>query len=433
MINSPVTLEGTGAAFESQIGQAVVYDQAYANIGQATVHANTGAGTGSYSTKVSYTSSFHGVQEGIVAVYQDMGGLSAENETAVMVKVLVNPTPGTSIQNPAYWTQFVSAPPAIRVADSVSFGHLLGQPSQQAVVVARDILGGGPVYRDVFVFDKINDPHPQLLWHESRLLHGDAKISGYNTVMTAQVDVNSSINKGKLEARLTTDLFREFKWSSKSRTFEQVAFPGMFPDMTRWQAEAVQTYVNAGQGAWRNDAVLVTKTMVAQFFNWQRTVTTKVLSGGGPNDVYATIQVQEAPIQGGPSVSPNVIVTLSRLEGNTHNIWEVIAAKDGTSLTLTNIPADSLISSPVTLTGTGSAFEGVIGQGVVYDHLWNSIGHAQLTGSPGMGIANYSIQVPYTSSFKGGAQEGIVAAYQDMGGISSENFSAVMVKVLIKG
>ena len=100
-----------------------------------------------------------------------------------MTKVLITPNT-TSIQDPAYWTQFVSAPPAIRVADSVSFGHLLGNSSTQAVVVARDILGGGPVYRDVFVFDNINASHPQLLWHESRLLHGDAQMSGYNTVMT---------------------------------------------------------------------------------------------------------------------------------------------------------------------------------------------------------------------------------------------------------
>ncbi|MGZ3621518.1 MAG: hypothetical protein ACXWPG_00315 [Ktedonobacteraceae bacterium] len=433
-INSPVTVTGFGPQFEAQVGVVYILDRLYKQIqvGNNFAMAPDGSSPPSkFSLDVKYTSSLTGgTQEGIVELAHSSGASFAGG--VVMVKVLINPTPTTSIQDPAYWTQFVSVPPAIRVADSVSFGHLLGKPSLQAVVVARDILGGGPVYSDVFVFDNINASQPKLLWHESSLLHGDAKISAYNTVMTAQVDVNSSINKGKMEAALTTDLFREFNWSNSAGTFVQVAFPGFFPDMTRWQAEAVQTYVNAGQGAWRNDAVLVTKTMVAQFFNWQRTVTTKVLSGGGPNDVYATLQVQEAPIQGGSSVGPTVLVTLSRLEGNTHNIWEVIAAKDGTRLTLTNIPAGSLISSPVTLTGTGSAYEAVIGQGVVYDHLNNTIGHAQLTGSPGMGKANYSIKVPYTSSFKG-AQEGIVAAYQGMGGLSNEYYSAVMVKVLIGG
>jgi hypothetical protein len=428
-ISSPVTLEGTGSAYESQVGQAVVYDQAYANIGHATIDANTGAGPGSYTINVSYSSSFDGVQEGIVAVYQDMGGLSAENETAVMVKVLVNPTNSTSIQDPAYWTQFVSMPPAIRVADSVSFGHLLGTDSLQAMVLARDILGGGPVYRDVFVFDKITSQHPQLVWQTNHLLHGDAKISAYDTVMTAQVDVNSSINKGKQEGALTIDLFSEFKWSNGAGTFVQVAFPGIFPDLTRYQAEADQARVNQGIDTWKNDPALVAKALGVQFLNWQRTVTAKVLSGGAANDVYATVQVQGPPIQ---SAQPMIVVTLSRLEGNTHNMWVATAVRDGTRLTFTNIPAGSLITSPVTLTGTGSAFEGVIGQGVVYDHLYTDIGHAQLVGSPGMGEANYSIKVAYTSSFNG-AQEGVVVAYQNMGGLSSENFSAVMVKALIGG
>lgn len=108
-------------------------------------------------------------------------------------------------------------------------------------------------------------------------------------------------------------------------------------------------------------------------------------------------------------------------------MWVAIGVKDGTMLTLTNIPARSLISNPVTLQGTGAAFEAVIGQAVVYDHLYNDIGHAQVTDSPGLGIANNSTQVSYTSSFKG-TQEGIVTVYEANGGISSENYTAVMVK-----
>ena len=50
-----------------------------------------------------------------------------------------------------------------------------------------------------------------------------------------------------------------------------------------------------------------------------------------------------------------------------------------------------------------------------------------------MGSLHYSIQLPYTSSFTGGAQEGVVVAYHDNGGLSSGNYSAVMVKVLIGG
>ena len=426
-ISSPVTLEGTGAAFESQIGQAVIYDQAYANIGQATVHANTGAGTGSYTTKVSYNSSFHGVQEGMVAVYQDMGGLSAENETAVMVKVLINPNPSTSIQEPAYWTQFVSAPPAIRVADSVSFGHLLGNDSWQAVVVARDILGGGPVYRDVFVFDNINASQPQLLWHESRLLHGDAKVSGYNTVMTAQVDVNSSINKGKTEAGLTTDLFREFKWSTKSGTFVQVVFPGMFPDMTRWQAEQAQSAVMEGQNTWRLDPVQTTQ-------HWNLIAgTAKLVKGGGPYDLSAVVDVTY-PEQGGPSTNiPITQVTLSRLEGNINGIWEITSV--GSNWLFIYMPKSGVtISSPVTVTGFGPQFEAQIGIVYILDHLYqqiqvgNNFAMAPDGSSP---PSTFSLDVKYTPSMKGIAQEGIVELAHSSG--ASFARGTVMVKVLIGG
>src|SRR5258705_3473346 len=34
--------------------------------------------------------------------------------------------------------------------------------------------------------------------------------------------------------------FREFKWSGGANTFVQVTFPGIFPDLTRYQAEADQ-------------------------------------------------------------------------------------------------------------------------------------------------------------------------------------------------
>src|SRR5436305_1463789 len=82
------------------------------------------------------------------------------------------------------------------------------------------------------------------------LNRGEAKISQYNTVITAEVDVNSSLNKGQPPAKLTLDLFREFRGFDTAGTFVQVSFPGMFPDLTRWQAEADQQKVKQGQDSW---------------------------------------------------------------------------------------------------------------------------------------------------------------------------------------
>ncbi|TMD35459.1 MAG: hypothetical protein E6J04_05285, partial [Chloroflexi bacterium] len=64
----------------------------------------------------------------------------------------------------------------------------------------------------------ITDPSPVQLFKLQSLTKGDAKISVYNTVMTAEVDPNSSINKGRPDANMTQDLFREFKWSDGAGT-----------------------------------------------------------------------------------------------------------------------------------------------------------------------------------------------------------------------
>ena len=436
LLTSPVTLEGTGLAFEALIGQAVVYDHLYADIGHAQILGSNGMGPGSYSTNVSYTSSFNGIQEGLVMVYQNNGGLSAENISAVMVKVLLNPEPGVtlgpvpgpdSVKDPSYWTPFVSAPPAIRDAYSVSFGHLLGKPSLQAMVVATDILGGGPVYRTIFVFDKITDPKPQLLFTVGHLLHGNARISGYSTIMTAEVDVNSSINKGKLEAGLTTDLFREFKWSDGAGIFVPTAFPGIFPDLTRYQAEMDQNNVTTGADSWKNDARQVASKMAAQFLKWSPNATTSILSGGGPQDVGAVVQVISAN-PGGSSIN----VTLSRLEGNTSNMWVVIGATSGHgALTITTPVKGDRLTSPTTITGTGtgSAFEAVIGQAFILDHLYVPIGQAQVTGASN-GKTTYSTSVGYTSSFHNGVQEGVVVVYiysQADGSIATAAMQKVML------
>lgn len=441
LITSPVTLEGMGTAFEAVIGQAVVYDHLYTDIGHAQVRSNVGMGTGPYSTSVIYTSSFKtGVQEGLVAVFEANGGISNETFTAVLVKVLLDPAPGVAsgplscpdaVSTPTYWNQFVTTPGLPESVDQVNCGNLLGTPGLQAMVVAREILGGGPVYRDVFVFNNITAAHPTLLFKITHLLHGQAQISGYSSVLTGEVDKNSSLNKGKVDPILTVDLFREFQWSTGTGTFVQVAFPGLFPDLTRYQAELDQALVNQGQGRWKNDPASVSKALATTFLSWKHPLIARILSGGGPRDVDATVQVQEVLTQQGLQITgPTVTVTLSRLEGQTRNIWIAIGAQDGTAITLTNLQARSIISSPVTLKGGGDAFENTIGIAFVLDHLTNRVGQALLEGisGSGMGYLPYSVQVSYHLSFQQGRQEGIVEIRQTS---PVGDGSAILVKVLL--
>ncbi len=223
--------------------------------------------------------------------------------------------------------------------------------------------------------------------------------------MTAEVDQNSSINKGKGDNHVTVDLFREFKWTTNaaSGSFEQVAFPGIFPDLTRYQAETDQQMVENGQDQWKNDAVKTAQAMAAKLLNWTANASSNVLSGGGSGDIDATIRLV-SPYPGGRAIK----VTLSRLEGVDGNIWEVIGVTSGDLTVISPMSLETLVS-PITMGGTGSAFEGVVGQAFVFDHLYTAIGQNKVTAG-GMGQTTYTSSVTYNASFQG-VQEGLIAIY----------------------
>src|SRR5216683_1672491 len=149
------------------------------------------------------------------------------------------------LKNPAHWTTVVN----LRIGqtiESVICGNLVGIPALQAVVVVRHT--GDVRVLDIAVYNNIFSSTPVQLFALHGLLHGDVKISGYNTLLTAQSDPHSSLNKSLSPPQYEQDLFREFKWSDRLRTLVQVAFSGIFPDMTRYQAELEQSLVNQGKG-----------------------------------------------------------------------------------------------------------------------------------------------------------------------------------------
>jgi hypothetical protein len=433
-IANPVKIEGKGSAFEGVIGKAFVLDHLYNDIGHAQVTGIPGAGMGktTYSTMVLYSTSFKGVQEGIVEVQESNAGISNEPYSAVLVKVLLTPEPSVALgplpgpdqaQQSAYWVPIIGVDTSKASVGTPSFANMKGDTSLQAVVPVYHTDGSQLV--DVYVYDQIRGAHPVQLFKLQGLYRGGALISGYSTIMTAQVDPNSSVNKNKSGDQLTVDLYREFKWSDGAGIFVPTAFPGFFPDLTRWQAEMDQNTVKTGQDPWKNNAVQVAQRMAAQFLKWSPNAKASLLSGGGPQDVDAVVQVK-SPNPGGMSIN----VTLSRLEGNPANLWVVVDVTSGNGLlTITTPVVGDRLSSPTTITGSGSAFEGVIGQAFVLDHLYTAIGQAKVLGASN-GKTTYSVSVPYTSSFQGGMQEGIVVVYmysQADGSIATAAMQKVML------
>jgi len=280
---------------------------------------------------------------------------------------------------------------------------------------------------DVYVYSDITNPSPSQLFKLQNLYKGYAKISVYNTVLTAEVDQNSSINAGKANADLTQDLFREFKWSDGAGTLIPVSFPGMYPDLTRYQAENDQAQVNQGKDPWKLNAVQVANHMAADahLLNWPGNAPTTVISGGGSSGSDAVVTVKN------PTPVGNTIkVSLERLEGNTNGgIWEVVSVT-AVGMSITAPQSRDILTSPVKVTGTGNAFEGVIGSIDILDHLYTPIGHANVRGATGNGNTTFSRNVTYNSTFKGGKQEGIVVLYA-ANNAGSSIAAAVMIKDLL--
>jgi hypothetical protein len=325
----------------------------------------------------------------------------------------------------AHWDAIIPTQNGVTKVENVICGNLIGNTTLQALVTAR-YQGTGQIL-DVYVYNDITNPSPSQLFKLQNLYKGDAKISVYNTVLTSEVDQNSSINAGKANAQLTRDLFREFKWSDGAGTLVPVSFPGIFPDLTRYQAENDQAQVNQGQDAWKLNAAQVANHMASDklLLNWPSNTQTVVLSGGGSHDSDAVVTVKN------PTPAGNTIkVSLERLEGNTNGgLWEVVSVTAaGMSITLPQ--SRDILASPTHVTGTGIASERVIGTIAVLDHLYTPIGHANVTGAIGNGNTTFSTNVAYNSTFKGGKQEGILVLYAANNAGSSIG-AAVMIKELL--
>jgi hypothetical protein len=77
---------------------------------------------------------------------------------------------------------------------------------------------------------------------------------------------------------------------------------------------------------------------------------------------------------------------------------------------LSSLSSQSLavLSNPISVKGTGNAFEGLIGQIMGMDHLYNTIGKTSAIGVVGMGPTSFLTSLYYQSTFPAGIQEGIL-------------------------
>jgi Immunoglobulin-like domain of bacterial spore germination len=351
---------------------------------------------------------------------------SSGNTTTTSPTLNPGPQPcPDAVQAPTHWDAIIPTQNGVTHVEKVICGYITGTTTLQALITVR-YQGTGQLL-DVYVFNNITTPSPSQLFKLQSLYNGDVRISAYNTVLTAEVDKYSSINAGKSDAEMARDLFREFQWSDGAGTLVPVSFPGIFPDLTRYQAEEDQTQVNQGRDPWKLNAAEVARHLAidTHLLNWPGDVQALVVSGGGSNDPTAEVTVKN-PAPPGDMIR----ISLERFERNSNNgIWEVVAVT-AENISITTPQSGDILTSPMNVTGTGNAFEGVIGTIDVLDHAYTPIGHTQVTGATGDGNTTFSTVVSYDSTFKGGKQDGIVVLYAANNAGSSTG-SAVMIKELL--
>ena len=240
--------------------------------------------------------------------------ISTASAGTPVVLLGVKPCPGDT-GKPAHWQAIINpyAYGGQQHVESVSCANIMGAPSLQALVTDRRSDAGATL--DVFVFNNITQATPTKVFQLMGLVKGDAKMSGYNTVMTAQADQLSALNAGKPVSAMTADLFREFKWAASAGTLAQTVFPGIFPDLTRYQAEADQAQVNSGHQPWKLSATMVANALAVSLLSWSPSSSTILLSGGGTHDTDAVVKVRNSTVVSGSIIRK---VQLALVDGNEH-------------------------------------------------------------------------------------------------------------------
>jgi len=134
------------------------------------------------------------------------GGVTPTLSVTPAIQLGPQPCP-VSVKDPAYWDAIIPTQPNVTQVGRVTCGYLAGKQALQALINVYHS-GTGQIL-DVYVYDNITAPAPTQLFKLTGLYKGDARISNYNTIITAEVDQDSSLNKGKPNAALIPDLIRE--------------------------------------------------------------------------------------------------------------------------------------------------------------------------------------------------------------------------------
>jgi len=201
-------------------------------------------------------------------------------------------------------------------------------------------------------------------------------IATVNSTPPAEVTTFAALPSqiAKPKPRLSWPL-REFEWFDSEHTFVQVSFPGIYPDLTRFQAESDQANADRGQDPWKRDAKATAQHFAADLLAWDGNSPATLENGGGVHDLRAVVSVKNTSASGG-----TIKVMLGRLTGNGNGgIWEVTDVKSA-GIAINSPESRRFLSNPVDVDVTvDSTLKGQKGALLILDHLYKAIGSVSVS------------------------------------------------------
>jgi len=322
------------------------------------------------------------------------------------------------------WDSLVGTHANVDKVQKVICGSLEGAGSLAALV---DVRYYSPDTRlDFYVYDNLPGT-PNRRFSAQGLLNGDALISSVGTVITAEINPEDPI-KGLV------DIFKEYQWNGTA--FGQIVFPGIYPDVTRYQSEQAQAGVNAeiaalqpGQtpaqipDAWRLSPGGVVSRLTKDIFHWSNFNVT--LPPHAASLTVLPMTVTNLAAGGGGFIA--VVHHLNEVSTNIFEIEQVTSINGSAGLTS---PAPfAQLTSPVSVTGSSAVNGNVQGQVVFYDDMYTMIASSGVIRSPvSSGFVQFTDSISY--HLAPGLQEGVIAFYPTSQNNVALSNQAILVKVL---
>jgi ABC-type enterochelin transport system substrate-binding protein len=133
---------------------------------------------------------------------------SITNQTVLnSTKLDANPCPAT-VSTPSYWDPIVGTQPGVSAVQNVTCANLKGDSSLQALITVG--YAGTSGVLDAYVYTNITASQPQEIFKLQGLAQGNASISANNTIITSEVDGNSTVS-------------HEYAWSASAGQFVQIS------------------------------------------------------------------------------------------------------------------------------------------------------------------------------------------------------------------